>query len=51
MKNYTDLLRRHDMNVVEHMMELYREGIDELMGAERYAKKAKKATGSEVKVM
>lgn len=39
------------MNIVEHMMELYREGIDELMGAEKYAHKSKKATGNEEKMM
>ena len=39
------------MNVIEHMMTLYDEGLDELMGAQNYAKKANKAENSDEKMM
>lgn len=37
------------MNTVEHMMKLYEEGLDELMGAQKYAKMAMHASVSEEK--
>lgn len=39
------------MNHIEHMMKLYEEGIDELMGAKKYAKQAYKSTNSDEKTM
>lgn len=37
--------------VIEHMMCLYDEGLDELMGAQNYAKRAHKAEGADEKMM
>lgn len=39
------------MNVIEHMMTLYDEGLEELMGAQNYAKKAHKTENSDEKMM
>lgn len=39
------------MNVIEQMMKLYEDGLDELMGAQKYAKCAYRATVSEDKTM
>lgn len=39
------------MNHIEHMMKLYEEGIDELMGAKKYAKQANKSTNADEKNM
>lgn len=39
------------MNVIEHMMSLYDEGLEELMGAQNYAKKAYKTENSDEKMM
>ena len=39
------------MNVIEHMMTLYDEGLEELMGAQDYAKKAYKAENTDEKMM
>ena len=35
------------MNIIEHMMKLYNEGLEELMGAQKYAKHADKAGATE----
>lgn len=39
------------MNYIEHMMKLYEEGIEELMGAKKYAKQAHKSTNGDEKNM
>ena len=39
------------MNLIEHMMTLYDEGLDELMGAQDYAKKAGKTENTDERMM
>ena len=39
------------MNQIEHMMKLYEEGLDELMGAQKYLKQSNRASSNEEKVM
>ena len=39
------------MNVLEHMMHLYDEALEELMGAEKYAKCMEKSESAEDKSM
>lgn len=39
------------MNPVEHMMKLYEEGIDELMGAQKYSKCSVKAASESERTM
>ena len=39
------------MNHIEHMMKLYEEGLDELMGAQKYEKYAHKSDNQEEKNM
>ena len=38
-------------NIIDHMMTLYDEGLDELMGAQDYAKKAHKTENADEKMM
>lgn len=39
------------MSVLEHLMDLYNEALEELMGAEKYAKCVEKSTTTEDKTM
>lgn len=39
------------MNTIEHMMKLYEEGLDELMGAQKYAKQSAKAESDDERTM
>lgn len=39
------------MNHIEHMMKLYEEGLEELMGAQKYAKCASRSESSDDKAM
>jgi len=39
------------MNVIEHMMKLYEEALDELMGAQKYAKCSHRAENTDDKTM
>lgn len=39
------------MDVIDHMMKLYEEGLDELMGAQKYAKCSHKAESQDDKMM
>jgi len=39
------------MNHIEHMMKLYDEGLEELMGAQKYAKLSQRAEGTDDQVM
>ena len=39
------------MNAIEHMVKLYQEGVEELMGAQKYAKDSRHAENSEEKAM
>lgn len=39
------------MNIIEHMMSLYDEGLEELMDAQEYAKKSYRAEVSDEKMM